>query len=261
MSRLRIGVPPGVGDSYWALTKLKALAAGRRVTLCVQASKYNRALEWSEMVDFVAGAEFVHYKSELAEECGYAENDAGLDYILWPNAVLDRGGQLSDWLPHLPLDLDFPVVTPDMGAPRTVVYASSVGINDVWMPGHGPEFWIKLIADLAADFGPITLVGAAWDREFRQQLAGIDVEDLLGQTSLPQLAGIIRNARVVVGVICGVTILANHFRTPCVAVWPDHRFPPSFPRSWVAPDAPYLPVPASQLRGVDVRALAKAVAR
>lgn len=259
MTRIRVGVPPGVGDCYWALTKLKAFAAGRRVTLCIQGSQYDRALEWQKMVDFIDEAEIVRFEPGHAEHTGYSENAMGLDFILWPNAIIDRGERIEAWLPELATDLSFPVQTPDMGPPRTVVYASSVSINERWM-SRGPDFWLRVIRDLAAHYGPVTLVGAAWDQEFRDRLIGVEVEDLVGKTTLPQLAGIIRNARVVAGVICGVTILANHFRTPCVALWPDWKFPANFPHAWVTPDAPYVALPASALHGGQVLMAARSIA-
>ena len=261
MSRLRVGTPSGVGDVMWCMAKLKALAAGRRVTLCIQSSQYDRAIDLANMVDFVAGAEFMDFDPGVARETGYAENVGGLNMVMWPNAFIDRGERIETWLPHLAMDLNFELRTPDMGPPRTVVYASSVAINETWMQGKGAAYWVRLIADLAQDFGRITLVGAAWDAPFRDQLQGMDVEDLVGKTTLPQLAGIIRNARIVVGVICGITIIANHLRTPCIAVWPDWKFPPSFPYAWVAKDAPYVAVPVSALATVNLRAVASALAR
>jgi hypothetical protein len=169
-----------------------------------------------------------------------------LDCVLWPNAVLDRGDSLRDWLPGLELDLSFKIRTDPGPSDRIVVYASSAAINEAWIPGLGPEYWAELIAAIAERTGDVpTLIGAPWDATFRERIA-CEVEDLLGVTTLPQVAGILERASVVVGVICGMTILANHFRTPTVALYPD-KFHPAFPTSWVAPDAPYLPIAASRV--------------
>lgn len=251
----RVGCPPGVGDLYWVLTKLKALRAARsmsRVTLCIKKSNHDRALALASMVDFVDDACFVPFEPGPAETSGYLEGCGELDCVLWPGAVLDHGGYLDEWLPELATDLDFEIKAPDMGARRVVVYPSSVNINDRWVR-RPAQFWHEIVAALTARYGRVTLVGAEWDKSFRAQLGALDVEDLIGETTLPELAGILRDARLVVGVICGVSILSNHFRTPCVALYPDHRFPPAFPHAWVASDAPYRALAMSRVRGaIDV---------
>lgn len=253
--RWRVGVPPGVGDVYWTLTKLKALRAARDIshlTLCIKESNHNRALAWAQMVDFVDDACIVPFEPGPAAYSGYLEGCGELDCVLWPSAVLDRGGPLDDWLPELKTDLDFAVAAPDMGAARVVVYLSSDSINGSWVR-RDSAFWPKIIAALTERYGRVTLVGADWDQSFRAQLGALDVEDLIGATTLPQLAGLVRDARLVVGVICGVTILSNHFRTPCVALYPDHRFPAAFARAWVAADAPYRALAMSAVTGaIDV---------
>lgn len=260
----RVGVPPGVGDTYWCLTKLKALRAARslkRVTLCIQQSRYERAVEWAGMVDFVDDVCVEAFESPGDWlKSGYLQAWGNLDCLLWPGAVLDRGGHLDQWLPELQTDLNFLVRAPDMGAPRVVLYTSSVAINESWT-GYGAEFWQRLLTQLTRQHGRVTLVGAAWDESFRHRLGAIDAEDLIGKTTLPELAGIVRDARLVVGVICGVSIVSNHFRTPCVAIYPDHKFPPTFPYAWVAKDAPYRAIATSEATALSVLAAAAAIIR
>jgi hypothetical protein len=66
---------------------------------------------------------------------------------------------------------------------------------------------------------------------------------------------------VVVGVISGMTIMANHFKTPCVALCPD-KFEARFPWAWVKPDAPYIVVRASEVRSAQqIEELALSIAR
>ena len=247
MKICRVAVPPGVGDIYWCLTKLKALRdklRADRIELCVQKAGPARSLAWAEMVDFVDTATFHAFAPGIAATTGYHEPGNGIDCVLWPNAVVDRGRPLSDWLPDLALDLDFTVRTEPMGEPRVLVYASSRAINKAWVPNLGPEYWLQLMQALSDRFGQVTLIGAAWDREFTDDLRsscnghGMPCVDMTGQTSLPQIADMLKRARLVIGVISGMTILANHFRTPTVAIYPRKQHP-DFPRSWVAPDAPY----------------------
>jgi ADP-heptose:LPS heptosyltransferase len=247
MQRFRVAVPPGIGDIYWCLTKLKALreqVGAEHVELCVQRAGPGRSILWAQMVDFVDSASMHPFTPGQAAQTGYLAPGAGVDCILWPNAIVDQGRPLSAWLPHLQMDLDFPIHTQSMGAPRVLLYASSEAINRAWVPNLGLDYWAELLDQLTRAIGPVTLIGAAWDETFTRQLRArikVPFEDLGAQTSLPQVADLLKNARVLVGVISGLTILANHFRTPTVALYPQAHHP-NFPVAWVAPDAPYAPI-------------------
>ncbi len=254
---LRVGVPSGVGDVYWALTKIKAFADGKPVKIVIQSSLYDRAVAWAEMVDFIDGAEFGVFKCGPAKLHGIQGRWKNLDAVLWPNAVIDRGERIETWLPHLPIDLNFKIKCPDY-APRVIVYPSSMG-SAVWTQ-RGGEFWDKVITHMAKFIGPVTVVGSHWDQSMADQITA-PCEKLIGMTSLPELAGMLKTARVVVGVISGVTILANHFRTPCVTIWHDQRFPAGFPRAWAAPDAPYEAFPAGNCSAGTMARSALALAR
>lgn len=266
----RIAVPPGVGDVYWVLTKLQAFKRAHgieRVELCVQRAGPGRSTDWANMVDFVHASSFFPFRpnDELLTK-GISYTYKGVDVAMWPNAIVDRGEHLRNWLPELELDLDFPVRTVDMGAPRVVVYASSEAINQAWVSNlGGPQYWVDLIAELSQRVGPVTLIGAEWDRRFSEKLPGRPprprYEDLTASTTLPQVADILKKARVVVGVISGMTILANHFRTPTIAFYPDAH-DPAFPFTWQAPDAPYGAILASTApSAAEVAERAAALAR
>lgn len=244
---LKIAVPPGVGDVYWALTKLRAFRdkyRARQVVLHVQRTSLTRALDWATMVDFVdATAEFSFRPDRDCLDSGFSTAFRGVDCVMWPNGPIDRGLPLVDWLPALGQpDLDFTIRTE---APTIevgpVVYVSSEGVNAAWCPNLGPDYWRRLIDELGDASGqkPV-LIGKHWDRTFADSVKG-SVVDLIGQTTLPQVAGILDRARVVVGVISGMTILGNHFRTPTVAI---HPIVPMNPRAWVHHEAPYATVPA-----------------
>lgn len=248
-SRVRLGVPPGVGDTYWVITKLHDFRRKnliKHVTLCVQQNTMVRALDWSKMTDLVDATEEFDFKpNREVHRHGYARNYTGLDAVLWPNAVIDRGQHLGEWLPRYELDLDFPVtVDPGDGQRHYVVYASSMGVNENWFPGRGPAFWNEVLLEVTKQTGQLpVLIGAGWDAEFAAQITAPCV-NMISKTDLPQVAGIIKRARLLVGIISGMTVLGNHFRTPTVAVYPD-RFMPGFLTSWIKSGTPYVPVAAS----------------
>lgn len=263
---MRIGVPSGVGDVYWVLTKLQAFKVARgidHVTLCVQKSQHTRALAWGQMVDFVEAIEEYPFRpNDEARTTGFStapvrmrrherrefglQEPPPLDAVMWPNAIIDRGVHIREWMPELELDLSFPVRTVPAPGGRVVVYVSSVGANQAWLPAAGPWYWRRLIEALAVETGEVpVLIGAPWDLEFREQI-DVPLDDRCGRTTLPEVAGILQSASVVVGLICGMTILANHFRTPTVALRAD-KHTEAFARAWVADDAPYVSIPNSQL--------------
>ena len=207
----------------------------------------DRAGQWREMVDFVDEAAFHRFVPDRgALEHGIGRLPDGTP-ILWPNTVVDRGQRLESWLPELACDLSFPVkTTPFAGGPRTVLYVSSEGINRAWMSHLPRGYWYDVIAALNAAVGRVTIIGAKWDAAFferfmREAPPGLDVESLMGRTDLMEVADILKTARFFVGVISGMTILANHFRTPCVALYPTAHVD-AFTRAWVAPEAPYWPI-------------------
>ena len=235
-----IGVPPGVGDLYWCLTKLKAFKQAHgieRVVLAIQKTSKDRAIEWKDMVDFVDDARYVHLTPGRAAVTGLERKQGPFDFVMWPNAIVDRGDHLSTWMPTLELDLDFPVKTRQIIAPnlenRVVLYASALGVNKAWFPDRRGDFWIQLAVELAQRFGerPV-LIGAAWDEDNHESLMRVHTQSILGRTSLAEVAWLIEHARAVIGVISGMTILANHFKRPTIAFAPN-KHAAVFPYTWV----------------------------
>ncbi len=250
---MNIGVPSGVGDVYWALCKLQGFRARYkvdRVNLCVQASQYDRALPWADMVSFVDSSLPFKFRSLDAEKRGIDWNyGQGLDVILWPNAVLDRGHHLRNWLDDLPLKQDFPIAAePFTMFPGgyVVVYASSEAVNKAWVPQLGLPYWNALVEELGKTFDlPVVLIGASWDRSVGGRIRG-GCYNIVGRTSLQQVTGILEGAAAVVGVISGMTILANHYRRPTIAFYPA-KVNPAFPWTWTDDKTPYLPLRSDQI--------------
>lgn len=255
MNTLKVAVPPGVGDVYWCLTKLQALRTSLeadRVELLVQKSSLPRALAWAELCPLVdASSEFKFYPSERVLKGGFATNVHSAHMVLWPNAVVDRGEKLETWLPQYAYD-DRVQINTEITRPAgdVVVFPAHEGIQSAWFSSQPPQFWPRLIAKLEALFGQrVTMIGSEWDKSHCDGMAG-SVDYLVGQTSLAQVAGILERARVVVGVASGMTILANRFRTPCVAFFP-RKHHALFPWTWVPDDAPYRVIWSDQLKAID----------
>ena len=241
---MRVGVPSGVGDTYWTLTKLQAFRKRHKpkeLILCIKQSPLERATGWAEMVDFVDGVVVKQFDHRSALLTGFSsQKTRACDCILWPNAVLDRGMRIESWLPGYKTDLSFPVRTAPGIAGAVVLYVSSVRNHQHCFPRMPMDYWPHVARILGERFGQApVIIGAHFDEDYA---AGLDwqspVVNLVGKTTLPEVAGIIQRAQVVVGIISGMTILGNHFRTPTVALCPD-RYHKAFPKTWIARGTPY----------------------
>lgn len=257
--RARIGVPPGVGDVYWALCKLQSIREKHRledVELVIKSSNFDRAGEWAGMCPFVDSTSFAKFKNLDAEKIGlggvtYPGGDINgnrpptIDAVLWPNAVVDRGDHLRHWLPEYDLRQDWKIATKQPEGLESVdghpvIYASSATIHKAWAPKLDVAWWTVMAETLAMRFGrkPI-VIGASWDVGFSGGVLADNTIDMLGKTTLAEVAWILEHAAGIVGIISGMTILANHFRTPAIAIYPPKHHD-RFPEAWMPEDAAFM---------------------
>lgn len=96
------------------------------------------------------------------------------------------------------------------------------GTAKQWLPGHAA----RLVEQLAARGGRVVIVGAPADRPVAAEVVTAlapatraGVVDLVGQTSLAALAGLVARARAVVANDSGALHLAAAFGTPVAAVF------------------------------------------
>ncbi|MBC8098403.1 MAG: glycosyltransferase family 9 protein, partial [Armatimonadetes bacterium] len=117
----------------------------------------------------------------------------------------------------------------DTQRPRIVIHAGGGGYSTArrWQPAHFATVANALHADLGAS---IVLVGGANDdaAAVKAQMH-VPALDLTGQTSVAQLAGVLRTADVFIGAESGVLHLAAAVGVPLVAI-----FGPGNPAAWGA---------------------------
>lgn len=114
---LVVGVPPGIGDSLWAMVKVQDIMkqdGADDLIVCMQETKPARGLEFIQRLDFVAEPMYksfgIHQQGEFFISGGrynYAGGDGGamrkymgMDWLLIPNRPLERGEPLDSWLPE-----------------------------------------------------------------------------------------------------------------------------------------------------------------
>jgi ADP-heptose:LPS heptosyltransferase len=162
--------------------------------------------------------------------------------VLVPNGHLERGEPLATWLPELPIDYSYPLAIPASArasatrlakAGQVLLYLSGIGPNrgfhaNTWQPSD----WVIVIELLNAVGITPLLIGAATqdDRSYRDlvvSLAGGRArwQDIVGQTSIPEICAIIEHAAVWIGLNSGTGIVSAMLGTPTVMLWSDSRYP------------------------------------
>lgn len=276
----RILVPPGIGDIYWVLVKLRGLAsrynwARPELTVVTQPDPMNRHLhsvpylemfDWFDIGDPSTVANATAHNNVWEE--GYSvngrpvfENIQGYDAFISYNGRLNNGGYLED--DSLPCEWH-----PMMSAStETAIQAAKSAYENVfgrdavvlYFPFYGSyinyerEFPISTMATAINKFTSNTallpvVVGAAWDDNAMMQnlLNRIDRPyiNLLGKTDLSQVFAVLRAARIVIGYQAGPVQLAAGNGKKTLLLW-DGRFHDNMMYSIVPPD----------VRGTSYRAL------
>lgn len=254
---MRFMCPQGIGDSLWALHKIRAVAAAHgadRIDLLLSASGENeiqrRALPFLERFPFLSSVrlEQRHCLRDTANPAtaeGYWNyladgRSAGIDaYCLMPNAALERGVRLEDWLPEYECDWG------TMGAfrflPEEERYAEqlrfNIGAYAVFYlgpeagnttAGHnrgglwGPDQWRELGAALQSMGLRIVVVGAGYDRSYYAKHVkrwGLNWFDFVGAWHIGQTLAVIKQASLTVAYQSGVGICSHYLGAPTAQFW------------------------------------------
>ena len=198
---LRIAVPSGIGDALWALVKVPALLKAEGADACDLDACYSSL---PRSADFLARFDFVRHTGYTHLECverepvtadgywNYAQTGRGwhntYDWLLVPNAYLERGGRLEDWLPEFAPDWNIAshyrvlpedervadAVVAEIGNRFALFFASSLAGNTVYGHNRGPlwrpDEWAELARLFLAEGVTPVLIGAAWDRSYYDQV-------------------------------------------------------------------------------------------
>jgi hypothetical protein len=181
------------------------------------------------------------------------------DYSLVANPYLERGigyeeiakllGLRKDVINFNPMD-QFPEREEDSRIfdlfldkkQYCVVYMGSESDNSITGLNRGALFskedWERTLEEIGKRGFTIVLVGAQYDISYSHKVIqllspGVDVINLMGITSLPELIFLQRRARFTIGLASGVTIMAPYLNTDAAIFFRDEEFPmsPYFPYS------------------------------
>lgn len=255
-SRKTILFPPGIGDCYWSLVKLRSFLKERGIGLPEVSvvsprvkghNAHQRAFPFLEMFPFLKskGESIVSQdpkdkkiwnEAYLQEGRTVFEKVMGYDYFIAYNGRMRFGGTIEK-ADSLETEWDLPRFISlreeeyrinsikNMGR-YVVFYFVFHGIYRNWLKEMGGiTAIVSIVRKLKEEMGitPV-LVGASWDsveptlRELASQLKDISV-NLSGQTELDELFGLLRGAELVVGYPSGLTIMSAVLGTKTVTIW------------------------------------------
>lgn len=268
----RILVPPGIGDGYWVLVKLRGFLEAQGITepqvFVHDAGGPKRSGGmWARVpfVNFGGFADIDRKRFRLELDAAYRQpghavqrDVAGFDYLLSFNGALDAGLSLDDALPG-PTNWYEPLSAPEVTEAHAAAFRERFGdfvVAAFWEHGFY-KHWVKQFPErsivkalkaLANAGQTVVIMGAEWDRGgISERVAATDSRfvSLVGETDFDQLTGLLSGARAVLGFPAGNTLLGPYFRTPTVLLWNAH-FPRAFWRNACPPDPWYRPIETSQ---------------
>ena len=255
--------PQGVGDSAWALHKVQSIAQSRgedRIDISLTCSSrsplQDRALDFVRRFDFVDSAQMcvgynIHRDPVFSPDgCWNYIDDGMYEYdgehycLLIPNAALEHGTRLEEWLPKYTINWGifdhfhvsgeetlFAHNLADRIGPFAVLYPGPLDGNTI--EGHNrnmlwtPQQWLDLGARIHRELGlSIVVVGAPYDSLYYDSLLAPNLNgasgywtNLIGRTNIGELYSVTSRAKFVISYQAGVGIVSTLLKTPTGIFW------------------------------------------
>lgn len=290
-TRNKILVPPGIGDSFWAITKIESLIALEGLTLppeVVIASTRedrNRAFEFVRRFPFLkcsgyldfAGTEFKRHplwrQAYHEDGNGVFKDVFGCDWFLSANGPFRFDHDLdslmkpykTNWYPEMFISAEEDAVAREQAKkPYIVTFFTSAGPYKNWFKEYPVKAIVKDLKKLSSAGYRVLLTGASWDKEdnvvselAEEMKTTRNFEDIRGDTTLDVFLGLLRGASGTFGFCGGNTIFSTVIKKPTVILWNDYYNEPFFTTS-CPPDSLdywYKPVNTKNAAGQDVASL------
>lgn len=259
----RILVPPGIGDVYWVLVKLESIIQKRKldkpeITIVSYPDRLHshlRSIPFLEMVPWIRignppsvpnnpGLQQIWDEAYLGPGRSVFPDVMEYDYFVSYNGCINSGGWLEttdeyecNWLPPIQSSIIHSV----QGHKRFMIcFFPFLGTYQ----SHERDFPIPLIAESINRFVakskliPIFIGGKleqALDARRHELLALVSPKiDLVGQTSLKDIFGLLQGSQMVFGYHSGIPNIGAAIGKPSIFLW-DNRFPESTSYACVPP--------------------------
>ena len=275
-----VGVPPGIGDSYWVLTKMESFKKKNgidKLRIAVHRDPIHfYTAEFLKLLPFVD--EVVEKKDHFAIKDFYdpenpkdiLRNEQEVDYLMDAGAKMWlKGIHLENILKGYETNYSLPIEFSEeaqkfasdikkRNEKLVLFFTSSLGANSNWNRDEWRvEDWMSLAVKIYnhSDIRPV-VVGAKWDRDYFDSLKTLDenniLQDFVGGIEIQQTLSLIKQADLVISFACGIPIFAVYNDVPTVIFWATRgvskcdRFDPSFQYTWAPKSAEksdrYMPV-------------------
>jgi len=262
---MRVLVPGGIGDSCWALFKMQAIRDKQDPSGTIDVSLVgsndkvdSRALDFVRRFRFINSVNMKPFSIQAYGprvhpdgtynyiEDGMYEFDGEKYCVLIPNAPLEKGIRLENWLPQYQINWnifrDFHIETierihaADVHAKigdYAVFYPGPLAGNTVEGHNRGPiwtpEEWVELGKRVHDEFGlHILVVGASYDLAYftgilEPLLKGQNYwTSVIGRTNLGELWALTDRCKFCLSYQAGVGIISTYRGTPTGIWWRQH---------------------------------------
>jgi SAM-dependent methyltransferase len=263
--RTTILVAPGIGDSFWAIGKLRSFCEKNNLGLpdvwISDMGDRKRSLEAVQKFPFVnaAGYRTGNHGSKVWHEA-YMLNGrqifldhCGCDFFVAANGGLRHGMSMEQIMPEYRMDWYPPMFrskredefmrdAKNRFGRYIVAYFLDVGMYTRWIGEFGPGQIIQALKKIQKELDvKILFTGAPWDRgKLPTQMVKLandkNFVDFTGGTDFEQLMGLYRGAEGSIGYPSGSTIMGTVVKVPTLMLW-NKYFVEDFWRHCCAPDS------------------------
>ena len=266
-NRIKILLPPGVGDVYWPLVKLQSFLKNKGIVPPVdvavavpRAKKFDsheRAFPFLEMFPFLHSTNEALFNKRdpiwkeayLEEGRSIFDDVLGCDYFLTWNGYLRAGKTLEEVNPEYECNWDLPrfvslneenyrLNSIKKYGKYLVIYWVFAGTGALILRQFSVDKIAACINEIVKKTGltPI-LVGAIWDNEDIElqklrKLLPKNTIDLRAKTSLEEVFGLMRGAKAVIGANSGITIMSAVFGVKTIILYSDYFYTNSVHRDF-----------------------------
>lgn len=250
--QLHVLAPAGIGDLAWIFSKWRTICQERNVTFWFPKPEQKRAAPLAHMYGAKAGyldhltTEWVWHGDPKGYHVLWSPDgqpdipDTGAVLVVQPNGHLEKGKHIRSWYPDLPFLNPAPeskaaILATLVGCPQYIVafmcHYGYMGGN--MMPGT----WAQTFELIEKHIAPIQIVAAGADVPYAEKVCEIFLPSLSPclDAPLPEVCTILKNAKAMIGVASGISILSTYYGIPTISAYPRHLA--AMPGTWEHPYA------------------------
>lgn len=262
----KILVLPGMGDIYWVMVKMQSFIEKYNITNPViytwelQPHKKNRSADYIKRIPFVKYGGPWYHDQRLPEFNEIYFNTKWLipnfndfDYLFSVNGILRNGYDLNSFgLDEFKTDWYFGLTESEEENQATekykkfgdyiVAYFSDTEMYKHWMKSLTADKIYQIFKIIHDNTGyKVLFSGCGWDKGLADIIIAKDnigfIEDIIGETSIDQLFGLIKQSKGMIGWCGGNTIKSVYFKKPTVILWSKYFPNEGFYKYCVPPDS------------------------